>query len=256
MTMSEKALLTLFGDLRENGMTKMYEQYQRLFISGIVSTSTHPINYETFIDEVSSVDVYELPDEMRKFLTDVVRGGDNLRYHRIIIDDIMIHYVFINNNELGDRVPGFDHPAAVSNIMINAEYVEPKKSDNDTQVQPTSFREYAAIVVGDKSPDINDKTRNHIVKHEFAHVIIKYITSVVDNQLLLRNKENLTDNEIKDFIEFLCDFIQFDNMTINKYTTNPISDFADSMEDLFKPDVIEKYNNYLKEISEFYTMFE
>lgn len=254
--MSEKALLTLFGDLRENGMTKMYEQYQRLFISGIVATATHPINHETFMEELSSVDAGELPDEMRKFLTDVVKDGDDLRYHRICIDDIMIHYVFINNNELGDRVPGFDHPAAVSSIMINVDYVEPKKSDGDAQTSPVSYREYAAIVIGDKSPDINDKTRTHIVKHEFAHVIIKYITSVVDNQLLLRNKEKLTDDEIKDFIEFLCDFIQFDNMTINKYTPNPISEFADSMEDLFKPDVIEKYNGYLKEISEFYTMFE
>lgn len=261
----EVAILELFKDLREHGLTKYFEEYSRLFVTGIVSTAGDVIEKDDFDKMIETVDFGLLPNELCTFLKSIVCSGDILRYHMIIISGIVIHYVFIKNNEIGTRLDKFDHPAAVSSIIINHEYDSVQVSgantkdttDEETSVPDThNYMMYAGIVFGEKCADVSDRTRGPIIKHELAHIIIEYVACILSPGLFDKYKEDLSDEEISNFVEFLCDFVQFDSLVINKVTVNPIARFVDAMPLLFKEPVVEKYSDYVKVISPFYNMFD
>ena len=240
----DEARLNYFKELRESGLTKLFEEDVRIFFGGIVSSTRNPMNKEKLLEIFKQMPEAILPIQLEEHIVGLIKDTDVFRYHQIPVHDIMVHYIYINNDDLVGRNPDYLNPAGLStSCTIGGDGSEKKSSD---------FSEFAMILIGDKHPVVTDRTRGFIVKHEFAHVILHYICYVVNPGIRAKYLEWLTEEELHEFDEFICDFVQFDSTIINKYTPNPIARFVDTMPLIYNDNAIEHYNPFIKAISPFF----
>lgn len=233
--------LSLYTVLREAGLVKTFEQVSVRFFMGIASTMTKPTTGDALIDTLKGNpdgDSPTMPDVYVEKLTSILKPEDSVRYHVIGSEFFTIHYVIILNGDLGGRVKGFEDCHEALTLMRTVDTVDGDKIE-------------ALMLIGNGSENVTDKTRGPIIKHELTHVLLKYFTEIKIPDFGNMIKD-LTDEEWKDFVEFLCDFIQFDSSIINRYTPNPISKFGDALEFIFKPGTAEKYAPYMKAISGYF----
>ena len=158
-----------FEFVREIGFTKNYESMVGNFTMGIAMTKPpRPVGKEEFdekIEELVKTRPYEFPDNLNWTLQSLVKEGDNLRYHRVYFNNIMIHYVFIKNASLAGRVDGIEDPAAVSKAI---------KIDNVPDGADEKFKDIelvGMIVIGDKNPVITDSGSRICSYHVRVHSV-------------------------------------------------------------------------------------
>ena len=248
----DEARLALFRELREAGFVKMFEELSKHFLAGIVATARPPINKEMLEEQLSEEDSGILEESTKATILKWIQSGDRFRYHKIQIEDMMIHYFYVTNGTMAGRNEFNPDASGLSYIITDPTIPKVKESEDEEGRIQKPTRLFAAILVGEEHPAVTDRTRGLIVKHEFAHVIFQYIVTLTSPGLLEKYKEELTDEEIWEFREFLCDFVQFDQATINKYTPNPVVTFVDTMPLVFHEDAIEKYNPLIKSIASFF----
>lgn len=245
----DEARLEYFKELREAGLTKLFEEDQRQFFAGIVSTAKNPMNKEKVNDIFSQEGPSVIPDVLKDYANKILRDTDIFRYHMIPIrGEILVHYIYINNASLENRDEKFGNPAGLS-VMIASDQLVPPETEEPYN---SEYKEFGLILIGDKNPVITDRTRGFVVKHEFAHIVHYYVCNVTNPGLRDKYLEWLTPEELQEFDEFICDFIQFDSTIINKYTPNPIARFTDTMPLIYNNDAIEKYNPMVKAISPYF----
>lgn len=243
----------IYEELREAGLVKMFESISIRFFMGIASTLTHPISGEQLFLDLDSPDkTTPISDKYKEVLHEVIRPEDSLRYHVIISDIFVVHYVILLNDGLKGRVkesPNSDE--AITRMRIVTE--EATGSDE------TRKKIEAVMVIGNGSENVNDTTRGPLIKHELCHIVLKYLLEIGRPDVLefLENGETEPDaiptkEDMAEFTEFLCDFIQFDSTIINKYTVNPITKFSDALEFIFKPGTGDKYSRFLRSIAPFF----
>lgn len=245
----DEAKLEYFKELREAGLTKLFEEDQRQFFAGIVSTAKNPMNKEKLNDIFSQEGPSKIPDVLKDYANKILNDEDIFRYHMISIrGEILVHYIYINNASLTGRDERFANPAGLSGMITSQQLVPPEEENP----YDSEYKEFGIILIGDKNPVITDRTRGFVVKHEFAHIIHHYVCNIVSPGIRDKYLEWLTPEELQEFDEFICDFIQFDFTIINKYTTNPIARFVDTMPLIYNKDAIEKYNPMVKAISPYF----
>lgn len=240
----------LYEALRDAGLVKTFEAVSVRFFMGIASTLTKPITGEELFNELDNPgDKEPISEGYKKFLHEVIRPDDTLRYHIVVSDIFVVHYVILLNSGLVGRIKQSpDSDEAVSRMRIME---VPNDVDYDTA------RVEAVMLIGNGSPNVNDNTRGPLIKHELCHIILKHLLEISDPNVFdylgeLPDDEYPTEEDMEQFMEFLCDFIQFDATIINKYTINPINRFYDAMEFVFKPGTKEKYEKYTKAIAPFF----
>lgn len=250
-----KKYLEAFEFIRGLGFTKNYETLVGPFTMGIAMTKPpKPVGKEDFdakIDELMKTRPYELPENLSDELKNVVREGDVLRYHRIYFNNLLIHYVFIKNASLGNRVKEFQNPAAISKTII----VDKATIPDDADEKFKSVEMVGMIVIGDTNPAITNVSRGHVLDHEFAHVMLaNTLLHTSDEQWETYN--NLVVKGLGDhfntFEEFLCDFTPYDSTVVNRFKVSPIAKFSDAMKEFFKDEVIDAYVPIVKAIAPFY----
>lgn len=240
----------IYEALRGAGLVKTFETASVRFFMGIAATLTKPISGEELFNELDNPEENEkLSEDYKKFLHEVVRPDDTLRYHIVVSDIFVVHYIILLNSGLAGRIKQFpNNDEAVSRMRIME---VPPDADYDTA------KVEAVMLIGNGSPNVNDNTRGPLIKHELCHIILKHLLEISDPTVLdylgeLPEDEHPTEEDMEQFMEFLCDFVQFDATIINKYTINPITRFYDAMEFVFKPGTKEKYEKYTKSIAPFF----
>ena len=258
----DEARLELFKELRENGFTKLFEDYSKSFITGIVLTKQRPIKKDQLIEILDNETDHtrDITDDIASAIKSIVSNDDIFRYHCIKMYDIIVHYIFIKNNSLKGRDLIEGDPTGVTIMQTNSDaFVEtpsqPDGQDGEPVIGPKCFKLFSSIIIGGSHQSITDRTLGFITKHELAHVVFRYLTDILHPGIIDKYRDTLSEEDIDKFTEFLCDFIQFDTTVINKYTVNPVAKFVDFMPVLFTEDAIETYNPLVKAISPFYVSF-
>ena len=242
----------VYEAFRDAGLVKLFESMSTRFFMGIASTLTKPITGEEFFSQIDHPDADTVPmsscTEIRDFAHAVVKPEDKLRYHVIVSDIFVIHYIFLYDRGLKGTVPTMedvDEAATKMRLMLTAEEIPETHLSDDVRVE-------AVMIIGDGSPNVTDDTRGPILKHELTHILIKYLMDIGNPSLLENVFATPSKEELDEFIEFLCDFIQFDSTIINKYTVHPITRMAEAMEFIFKSGMEEKYSPYMRAIAPFF----
>lgn len=242
----------VYEAFRDAGLVKLFETMNTRFFMGIASSLTKPITGEELIHQISNPGDGEVPIStgtgLREFLDVVIKPEDKLRYHVIVSDAFVIHYIFLYDRGLKGTIPDMDDAdEAVTRMrfMVSAEEI-PEAGLSD------GLRVEAVMILGNGAEYVNDETRGAILKHELTHILIKYLMDIeqpdlLDNVFAVPSKE-----ELSEFIEFLCDFTQFDATILNKYTVNPIVKFSEALEFIFKNGTIDKYELYMNAIAPFF----
>lgn len=242
----------LYEAFRDAGLVKLFETMSTRFFMGIASTLTKPITGEELYNQIDNPDPDSIPVStgtgMREFLHAVVKPEDKLRYHVIVSDAFIIHYIFLYDRGLKGTVPDMeesDEAVTKMRFMVSSEEIPEANLPDELRVE-------AIMILGNGSEYVNDDTRGPILKHELTHILIKYLMDVDQPDLLDNVFDVPSKEELADFIEFLCDFTQFDATILNKYTVNPITGFSEALEFIFKNGVEDKYAPYMRAIAPFF----
>lgn len=237
----ESTILAMYEALREAGLVKLFETSSTQFFMGIAATLSAPISGEMFIEMITNPtdgDV-AMDDISKSFATSAVKPDDTLRYHVIVSNEFEIHYVILLESSLLGRVEGLENiETAISAIHLGSRGGEVKDFVK------------SVMLIGNGSSQVTDVTRGMLIKHELTHVLYTYITDIREPNLIKNCGGNeLTDEEMHEFVEFICDFTMYDASVINKFTVNPINKFCDDLDINFKKGTKEKYAKYIKPLS-------
>jgi len=250
---------TVFGQLKELGFTKLFEDMSMEFFMQIATSPRYPITASTTKEEILKMDESILPSWYKDYLTkeDVFRESDDIRYHIFKLGGVIAGvYFVILNDKLEGRSDGNggligDHPG----ITKFTSY--PKDAD-----PAPMFLMNSIILFGDKAPQVTDVTRGLILKHELAHTILSYVTNVVHPDFFKEKISELNTSDPKlavefektmtDFIEFLCDFVQYDASIVTKYIKKPLQKFCDAELTAFTKATIEKYRPFVEAVDWYY----
>ena len=256
--MKDELVYSLYTELRDAGYVKMYDDVKSKFVMWVAETRNRPKSKELVMERIKGLKDFQIPKSYISFIESELRDTDSIRYHIVPLDNIMIHYFVIDNDSLIGRNPDMPEiTSAFTRMCLNESEKPVDDSADDVEEKDPWYKMFAVIMLGAKSPEFEDSTNNPIgftMKHELAHVVLKYVNDVVYPGVLDKyvGEDKFTEDEMKLFIEFLCDFTQFDIPVINKYSGNPIGRFSDVAEVLFKPERVEQYAPILKAISKYF----
>lgn len=241
----------LYEIIREEGFIEEFETQVPSFFMGIASTYKCPMSGESLLYDIESgiidKNVPMLP-ESKECIKELIKPDDELRYHAFSTDIALFHYIYLIKGDLGGRAKGefADVNTGISTI------IKYNLLDKDTD-EPVHDDIEVVMVIGGSA--LNDTTVGITIKHEFTHVLIsRKLDELKKNKPDVIDKihENISDDEWEDYIEFLCEFIQYDVSNINRYTINPVDRFMDEHEDVLRPEFKDKFNKFIAPISEFY----
>lgn len=185
-----------------------------------------------------------LTDKMREFLLKAITSEDSIRYYRITTGMYTYNYVAISTGTVRGKYDNVPESA----VAVN--YTEIQECADDNGELAIEHIE-VGIVVGLNDPAVTVKSLPHLVKHELAHTLLDVI--IWENPEKFDEFKSSVGEEIYDyFIEFMCDYIQFDYLVMNRYVPKPIPTFREWMSETKTKEVGAYYAKFVDAIESLY----
>lgn len=236
----------MYRKVREDwNFLKNIDMFKQSFIMTLASLSQESVSmtrdgFKAKLDTLGD----ELSKNMVETLLHCVGEDDVVRYYRFSIDEYVFNYLAIPTTTVRGKfkdVP--DDSVAVCNVEIHSGV----RSNGENGI----VRVDAAIVIGLNDPIVTAKFLPHLVKHEIAHVLLEVIQFEHPDEFKLFRKDVGADT-YKYFIEFLCDYIQFDYLVMNRFIPKPIPTFREWMSEIKTKVAGAFYSRFLDAIEPLY----
>ena len=78
----DEARLNYFKELRESGLTKLFEEDVRIFFGGIVSSTRNPMNKEKLLEIFKQMPEAILPIQLEEHIVGLIKDTDNRYTYR------------------------------------------------------------------------------------------------------------------------------------------------------------------------------
>lgn len=249
----------MFGVLKENNVSELFNELNRMFVLQVASDGAIPKKVSELEDEYPNIqskylelkgccndgDDFDTSDSI-KFIEKNIYGDMTFRHHTINCDkfNTIIEYFLAS----GRNCDECDSSDTAGRTLIETSF---RKNEESSDVEMVV---HATMIIYEDYPHITEDNLGKVIKHELTHVLLEIMEFVMGiscandpetNEELFSSIE-----EFRGFTEFLCDYIPVDAET--ERGGDPIDKFDHIRKTFLTWVAADLYEPYLKAVAEYY----